>query len=147
MFRKPRESSSGALVSEVESSIGRPPTPPSTPAKTPFTLAVPPNVPPPRMAASKSKANKNTPLPVIGRQGLVGSAKKPSSTPKVKDKGNANITSFFKKSEQENGLFIEEKNSHSIDRDAIGKGFILGLRTFIVSPHIVTADTCQSFEA
>lgn len=55
------------------------------------------------------KPSKAVSLPTIGRQGPTGSAKKPTVTPRVKDKGNGNIMSFFKKSEQESGLFVEDK--------------------------------------
>ncbi|KAK1822279.1 DNA cross-link repair protein PSO2/SNM1 [Friedmanniomyces endolithicus] len=105
MFRKPRES-----VAETPS-LGRPPTPPGTPAKTPFTLAVPPSVPPPRMAV-KAKTPKQTPLPTIGRQGAVGSAKKAVATAKIRQSGKANssILSFFKKTDgpEGAGLFVQE---------------------------------------
>lgn len=109
MFRKPRQTTSRTSDNDVPD-LGRPPTPPLTPAKSPFTLAIPPTVPAPKMAASKSKSNKAVPMPVIGRQGHIGSAKKPAAASKVKDKGNANITSFFKKSEQDAAaLFVQEK--------------------------------------
>ncbi|KAK0256443.1 DNA cross-link repair protein PSO2/SNM1 [Friedmanniomyces endolithicus] len=105
MFRKPREP-----VSETPS-LGRPPTPPGTPAKTPFTLAVPPSVPAPRMTV-KAKAPKQTPLPTIGRQGAVGSAKKATATAKIRQSGKANssILSFFKKTDgpEGAGLFVQE---------------------------------------
>lgn len=113
MFRKPRETSSHDS-GDVKPSVGRPPTPPTTPSKTPFTLARPPNVPASKMAATKAKANNAMPLPTIGRQGPTGIGKRSSTTPKVKDKGNGNIMSFFKKSEQETGLFVEDRNGFSI---------------------------------
>ncbi|KAK5174323.1 DNA cross-link repair protein PSO2/SNM1 [Saxophila tyrrhenica] len=59
--------------------------------------------------ATKTRSNK-APLPVIGRQGPTGSAKKPAAAPKAKDKGNGNIMSFFKK-ERDMGLFMEDKQS------------------------------------
>ncbi|KAK0246783.1 DNA cross-link repair protein PSO2/SNM1 [Friedmanniomyces endolithicus] len=106
MFRKPREP-----VAETPS-LGRPPTPPDTPAKTPFTLAIPPSVPAPRMAI-KAKAAKQAPLPTIGRQGAVGSAKKATATAaKIRQSGKANssILSFFKKTDgpEGAGLFVQE---------------------------------------
>ena len=61
------------------------------------------------MAATKAKQSKSASLPTIGRQGPTGSAKKPSAAKGVKDKGNGNIMAFFKKSEQEAGLFVQEK--------------------------------------
>ncbi|KAK5131850.1 hypothetical protein LTR08_000517 [Meristemomyces frigidus] len=97
------------------SSVGRPPTPPTTPYKTPFTLAVPPSVPAPRMAAAKTRSNKPVPLPTIGRQGAVGSAKKAVAVAKGRQNGkpNSSILSFFKKTDsvggEEAGLFVEEK--------------------------------------
>ncbi|KAK5738359.1 DNA cross-link repair protein PSO2/SNM1 [Elasticomyces elasticus] len=53
---------------------------------------------------------KKVPLPTIGRQGAVGSAKKIVATAaKTKSgKGNGSILSFFKKTDGE-GLFVEEK--------------------------------------
>jgi len=102
MFRKPRE-----VTTEAGDLKGRPPTPPTTPAKTPFSLAVSPSAPAPKMAATKVKSTK-VPLPVIGRQGPTSSAKKPAAVPKGKDKANGNIMSFFKKSEQDVGLFVED---------------------------------------
>ena len=116
MFRKSREASSTVNESSngAKSSVGRPPTPPSTPAKTPFTLAVPPSVPAPRMPAAKMKSNKTVPLPTIGRQGPLSNVKK--ATPKGKDKANGNIMSFFKKSEEEAGLFVNEKQGFNLAR-------------------------------
>ena len=108
MFRKPREATTSYL-DETKPSVGRPPTPPLTPAKTPFTLAVPPTVPAPRMAATKAKSSKPVPLPTIGRQGPTGSAKKSNTAQRGKEKSNGSITSFFKKSEQESGLFVDGK--------------------------------------
>ena len=104
MFRKSRETAN-AFPDDVKPSLGRPPTPPSTPAKTPFTLAVPPSVPPPRMPAAKMKSSKAVPLPTIGRQGPTSNGKK--VTPKAK--ANGNIMTFFKKSEEDGGLFVNEK--------------------------------------
>lgn len=108
MFRKRRDDRAPEL-------IGRSPTPPTTPAKTPFTLAVPPSVPAPTMAATKSKTAKPAPLPTIGRQGPTGSAKKPVAAAvkaKAGNKGNSSILSFFKKTdgggEAETGLFVED---------------------------------------
>ena len=116
MFRRPRETTSDSR-NDVKPSVGRPPTPPSTPAKTPFSLAIPPTVPPPKMAATKQKTNKPAPLPTIGRQGPTGSAKKTPTAKGVKDKGNGNIMAFFKKSEQEAGLFVQEKNGNRNSQD------------------------------
>ena len=113
MFRKPRDAAV-ERSSDVTSSVGRPPTPPSTPAKTPFTLAVPPTVPAPKMAGIKTKPSKPVPLPTIARQGPNGNTKKSTITPKGKDKANGNIMTFFKKSEQDAGLFIEEKRGLEI---------------------------------
>lgn len=93
---------------------GRPPTPPGQPPKTPFTLAVPPSVPPPTMA-TKTKSSKPAPLPTIGRRGPSGSAKKSNAKSKQSGKGNSSILSFFKKteggSETEHGLFVEERRT------------------------------------
>ncbi|KAK3661631.1 DNA cross-link repair protein PSO2/SNM1 [Elasticomyces elasticus] len=60
--------------------------------------------------AVKAKTTKQAPLPTIGRQGAVGSAKKIVATAaKTKSgKGNGSILSFFKKTDGE-GLFVEEK--------------------------------------
>ncbi|KAF2773439.1 DRMBL-domain-containing protein [Teratosphaeria nubilosa] len=105
MFRKPRDE--GA----VKPSPGRPPTPPATPAKTPFSLARPPEAPAPKMAATKTRSSKPVPLPTIGRQGPTGSAKKSTAAAKAKSaKPNASILSFFKKTDGsgEPGLFVEE---------------------------------------
>ena len=115
MFRKLRETTLDPS-NYVKPSVGRSPTPPLAPAKTPFSLAVPPSVPPPKMAATKAKSSKPVPVPTIGRQGPTGSAKKSSTTLKVKDKGNGNILSFFKKSEQESGLFVEEKHGFVVQQ-------------------------------
>lgn len=108
MFRQPRENTESKP--NVVPSVGRAPTPPLAPFKTPFTLAVPPDVPAPtRTMATKTRSNKAVPLPTIGKQGFVGSAKKAvGATPKGKlgGKGNGNIMSFFKKSEDV-GLFVE----------------------------------------
>ena len=106
MFRKPRTESSHG----TEDVKGRAPTPPSTPAKTPFTLAVPPSVPAPKMAAIKTKPHK-APMPVIGRQGPTSSAKKPATMSKGKEKANGSIMSFFKKAEQDIGLFVGENQA------------------------------------
>lgn len=108
MFRKPRETTS-TLSDDVKLSVGRPPTPPFTPAKTPFTLSVPPSVPAPKMAGSKVKSSKPVPLPTIGRQGATPNTKKSASTQKGKDKANGNIMNFFQKSEQQTGLFVDDK--------------------------------------
>ncbi|KAK3686283.1 DNA cross-link repair protein PSO2/SNM1 [Vermiconidia calcicola] len=61
------------------------------------------------MAATKAKSSKPVPMPIIGRQGPSGSAKKSGATPKGKEKANGNIMSFFKKPEQETGLFVADK--------------------------------------
>ena len=116
MFRKSREAPNVANDSKegVISSVGRPPTPPSTPSKTPFTLAIPPSVPPPKMPAAKLRSSKAVPLPTIGRQGPTSNVKK--ATPKTKDKANSNIMSFFKKSEEEAGLFVNEKQDYDLTR-------------------------------
>ncbi|KAK4892522.1 DNA cross-link repair protein PSO2/SNM1 [Elasticomyces elasticus] len=60
--------------------------------------------------AVKAKTTKQAPLPTIGRQGAVGSAKRIVATAaKTKSgKGNGSILSFFKKTDGE-GLFVEEK--------------------------------------
>lgn len=104
MFRKPRDE-------DKKADVGRAPSPKPS-AKTPFSLAVPPSVPPPSkpaaMAPTRTKsASKVTPLPTIGRQGPTGSAKKATPALKGKAKPNGNIMSFFKK--EETGLFMEDK--------------------------------------
>ena len=102
MFRKPRDQA-------VDANLGRPPSP-QGPGRTPFTLAVPPSLPPPsRMGGTKTKPSKAEPLPTIGRQGPTGSAKKTAASVKGKEKGNGNIMSFFQKAEQDAGLFMQEK--------------------------------------
>ncbi|KAH9845722.1 DNA repair metallo-beta-lactamase [Teratosphaeria destructans] len=111
MFRKPRNEEA------VKPSTGRPPTPPAAPAKTPFSLARPSEVPAPKMAATKMRSSKPVPLPTIGRQGLAGSAKKSTVAAKAKSaKPNGSILSFFKKTDgpEEPGLFVEEmvRNGH-----------------------------------
>ncbi|KAK3668662.1 DNA cross-link repair protein PSO2/SNM1 [Elasticomyces elasticus] len=60
--------------------------------------------------AVKAKTTKQAPLPTIGRQGAVGSAKKIAASTKAVQagKGNGSILSFFKKTDGE-GLFVEEK--------------------------------------
>ncbi|KAM0715168.1 hypothetical protein Q7P37_009633 [Cladosporium fusiforme] len=103
MFRKPRDSSL------KQPDVGRPPSPGSTTTKTPFTLAVPPSVPPPSkplaMAATKTKSSKQPSIASSGRQGSSGSVKKAAAAAsKGKQKPNGNILSFFKK--EETGLFI-----------------------------------------
>lgn len=113
MFRKPRTEGSNDALDDVKK--GRPPTPPSTPAKTPFILAVPPTVPAPKMAAIKTKPNNKVPLPVIGRQGPASTAKKSAVVGKGKEKANGSITSFFKKSEQDIGLFVGDARHSSSD--------------------------------
>lgn len=113
MFRKPRNADSA----ENATTLGRPPTPPDSPAKTPFTLAVPPAVPAPKMAASKAKKPRQVPLPVIGRQGPSPSSRKAAVTPKSKQNGkpNSSILSFFKKAEDggedADGLFVPERSA------------------------------------
>ncbi|KAI5370232.1 Putative metallo-beta-lactamase, ribonuclease Z/Hydroxyacylglutathione hydrolase [Septoria linicola] len=108
MFRKPRES--------VSVEVGRPPSPKGA-AKTPFSLAVPPSVPPPKMA-TRVKSSRQVPLPTIGRQGPSSTAKK-TATPKNKigGKGNGSILNFFKKSDDggpaEPGLFVEDRRPSS----------------------------------
>nr|POF12928.1 dna cross-link repair 1a protein [Quercus suber] len=106
MFRRPRET-------DENQALGRPPTPPETPAKTPFSLAVPPKVPAPRMASHIQ--SPRMPLPTIGRQGPNGKSK---STPsKVKGRPNSSILSFFKKAEvgneRDGGLFVDTETSSS----------------------------------
>lgn len=109
MFRKPRNA-------EKQPDVGRAPSPTSKPAKTPFTLAVPPTVPPPSkplaMAPTKTKSSKQTALPAVNRQGSSGSVKKTAAASKIKQKPNGNILSFFKK--EETGLFIAEKGGAAI---------------------------------
>lgn len=122
MFRKAREApESGSSC--TQQSVGRPPTPPLNPAKTPFTLAVPQSIPPPKMALTKTRSNKEVPLPVIGRQGPSGAAKKPSATPKGKDKANGNIMNFFKSAEEAGGLFVQEKSARPSTQDATREEF------------------------
>ncbi|TKA31791.1 hypothetical protein B0A50_01870 [Salinomyces thailandicus] len=117
MFRKPRDAVDDRS-STATPSVGRAPTPPGAPAKTPFSLAVPPSVPAPKMAAAKTRTSKPSPLPTIGRQGPSGSAKKSSAAAKSKlqSKGNGSILSFFKKTDsnadEDLGLFVEE-SGHS----------------------------------
>ncbi|CAK1355591.1 unnamed protein product [Cercospora beticola] len=117
MFRKPRDSTS------IE--VGRPPSP-TTEAKTPFSLAVPPIVPPPKMA-TRTKASKQVPLPTIGRQGPSSSKKPTTPRNKLTSKGNGSILNFFKKSDDggvaQPGLFVDGKQSGAssfaaIDEDA-----------------------------
>lgn len=109
MFRKPRESSN------AKADVGRPPSPKGV-AKSPFSLSIPPTVPPPKMATktkTKSSSSKQVPLPAIGRQGP--SSTKKSTTPRNKlvGKGDGSILNFFKKAEDgglsEPGLFVEER--------------------------------------
>jgi DNA cross-link repair 1A protein len=74
--------------------------------------------------ATKTKTNKS-PLPVIGRQGPSSTSKK--STTKVKGaKGNGNIMSFFKKSEQDAELFVGGQQRNSVhdgnDEDLYERG-------------------------
>lgn len=112
MFRKPRDE-------DRKADVGRAPSP-KGPAKTPFSLAVPPSVPPPSkpaaMAPTRTKsASKATPLPTIGRQGPSGSAKKATPALKGKAKPNANIMSFFKK--EETGLFMEDRGGSTVALD------------------------------
>nr|OQO16017.1 hypothetical protein B0A51_15836 [Rachicladosporium sp. CCFEE 5018] len=102
MFRKPRADSQDLP------DVGRRPFPTRGPAKTPFSLAVAPTVPPPSMPIKVAKA-KATPLPTIGRQGLVGSAKKAPAKSKLGGAGNGNILSFFKK--EASGLFVEDRQA------------------------------------
>nr|POF26139.1 dna cross-link repair protein snm1 [Quercus suber] len=107
MFRRPRNGDEDRIV-------GRPPTPPGAPAKTPFTLAIPPEVPPPVMTSRIR--SPQTPLPTIGRQGPSGKSK--SATPaKLKSKPNSSILNFFKKAEDEsardNGLFVDPNTPRS----------------------------------
>ncbi|KAI7343973.1 DRMBL-domain-containing protein [Hortaea werneckii] len=117
MFRKPRQAAEDASDGTATPSVGRPPTPPGTPAKTPFTLAVPPSVPAPKMATTKTRSNKASSLPTLGRQGPTGSAKKTGAVAKAKPqgKGNSSILSFFKKAdstaEEDLGLFVEDKKA------------------------------------
>jgi len=103
MFRKPRDS-----LKQPE--VGRPPSPGATSSKSPFTLAVPPSVPPPSkpsaMAATKTKSTRPPPSSAAGRQASSGSAKKSAAVSKTKQKPNGNIMNFFKK--EETGLFIAE---------------------------------------
>lgn len=94
MFRKARDE-------DQKRAVGRPPTPPGTPAKTPFTLSVPPQVPVPVMAIKTR--SKQTPLPTIGRQGPTGRSK-PITPAKPRGKPNSSILSFFKKAED--SLFV-----------------------------------------
>jgi DNA cross-link repair 1A protein len=100
MFRKPRDS-----LKQPE--VGRPPSPGSTSTKSPFTLAIPPTVPPPSkpstMAPIKTKPSRPAPS---GKQSSSGNVKKAAATPKTKPKPNGNIMSFFKK--EETGLFVAE---------------------------------------
>ncbi|KAI7281531.1 DRMBL-domain-containing protein [Hortaea werneckii] len=117
MFRKPRQAAEDASSGTATPSVGRPPTPPGTLAKTPFTLAVPPSVPAPKMATTRTRSNKPSSLPTLGRQGPTGNAKKtgPVAKAKPQGKGNSSILSFFKKAdntaEEELGLFVEDKKA------------------------------------
>lgn len=117
MFRKPRTEEADTKR-EV---LGRSPTPPGTPAKTPFTLAIPPSVPPPKIMAAKTKTKKQTPLPTIGRQGPSISAKKVTPKAKITGKGNSSILSFFKRADgiEDGGLFVQEQMPHGAQREHI----------------------------
>ncbi|RMZ26356.1 hypothetical protein D0859_09575 [Hortaea werneckii] len=117
MFRKPRQAAEDPANGTATPSVGRPPTPPGTPAKTPFTLAVPPSVPAPKMATTRTRSNKPSSVPTLGRQGPTGNAKKtgPVAKAKPQGKGNSSILSFFKKAdntaEEDLGLFVEDKKA------------------------------------
>ncbi|CZT16660.1 related to PSO2-DNA repair protein [Ramularia collo-cygni] len=116
MFRKPRTDTT-ERHGEV---LGRAPTPPGTPAKTPWKLAIPPAVPPPKIMAAKTKPKKQTPLPTIGRQGP-SSTKKTTSKVKLAGKGNSSILSFFKKSEENEdaGLFVQDHTPYAAQNGSV----------------------------
>ncbi|QIW97178.1 hypothetical protein AMS68_002696 [Peltaster fructicola] len=59
------------------------------------------------MTVAKTRTpGKAVPLPTIGRQGAIGTTKKSLAAAKLKEKGNGNIMSFFRK--EETGLFFGE---------------------------------------
>ncbi|RMY79203.1 hypothetical protein D0863_00220 [Hortaea werneckii] len=130
----PREAAEDPANGTATPSVGRPPTPPGTPAKTPFTLAVPPSVPAPKMATTRTRSNKPSSVPTLGRQGPTGNAKKtgPVAKAKPQGKGNSSILSFFKKAdntaEEDLGLFVEDKKARGratpepVERQATSPG-------------------------
>ncbi|KAI7375794.1 hypothetical protein KC328_g15227, partial [Hortaea werneckii] len=67
------------------------------------------------MATTRTRSNKPSSLPTLGRQGPTGSAKKTGAVAKAKPqgKGNSSILSFFKRAdntaEEDLGLFVEDK--------------------------------------
>lgn len=118
MFRKPRTDANDTK-GEI---LGRAPTPPGTPSKTPFKLAIPPSVPPPKIMAAKAKPKKQTPLPTIGRQGPNSSAKKVTTKAKITGRGNSSILSFFKKADgnEDSELFVQEQTPHIAPKEDLG---------------------------
>lgn len=95
MFRRARDPGDNSMV------VGRPPTPPLSEPKTPFTLSRAPTVPPPKMPSTKSRSSSSK-SPTTKNMGAI-------SKSKTSGKNNASILSFFKKSEDDEdrrGLFV-----------------------------------------
>lgn len=111
MFRNPREKAPTASGIKVQPSVGRPPSPPTTPIRKPSAPAptqeprsTRSNMSTRAMPARTSSAPKAAPTPTIGR-GSTNPKKNAFASSKTKAKPNASILSFFKK---DDGLFVAE---------------------------------------
>lgn len=109
MFRNPREKATTAVGTKIQPSLGRPPSPPTTPNRkpsppTPATLpASTHNQMATRAMSSRTPSvPKPAPTPTIGR-GNTNPKKNTVASSKTKAKPNASILAFFKK---DDGLFV-----------------------------------------
>ncbi|KAK8175318.1 DNA repair metallo-beta-lactamase-domain-containing protein [Phyllosticta citrichinensis] len=129
MFRNPRENRALSSSQQVSPSVGRPPSPPSTPvvAKTPLqqatlTVNASPTMATRTMPSKSSRASK----PKQTKLDFTKGAAK-SGTPKPKVQPNSSILSFFKKTDgptYDSGLFIEGSqklaSKHLEDGEQVG---------------------------
>ncbi|GAB7342570.1 hypothetical protein MBLNU457_g0747t1 [Dothideomycetes sp. NU457] len=102
MFRNPRENAGQTNGAYTRPSVGRPPSPPTTPG----TKATPPAITP-ALSTSRMAAAKASPIPTIGR-GSTNPRKSSLANAKPKGKPNGSILSFFKKADDgEENLFVK----------------------------------------
>ncbi|GAB7356735.1 hypothetical protein MBLNU459_g7641t1 [Dothideomycetes sp. NU459] len=112
MFRNPRENASIVPGTAVQPSVGRPPSPPTTPRRKPSTAAPAPPSTRSQMATRAmpgrtSSTSKTAATPTIGR-GSTNPRKSALTNSKARAKPNASILSFFKK---DDGLFVADSGT------------------------------------
>lgn len=87
MFRNPRENAARQSAEQLKPSLGRPPSPSSTPLRATNANTTPP---------SSSPATTKKTMPST----LAQTARPPAPSPRGKNKGNTSILSFFKKADR-----------------------------------------------